>query len=409
MAFIPIGDARGQGDAKTLDEQDPQKLAQLQRAQQPLQPAQPTQPTQPAQPANPFADHPSGGGVQLPTGEWVPLDHPLAAQAAPQQHGSNGVSNAPQTPEQAAQAAQTYSQNPGGAPTQNTSNQGTQDVYRNTLLQRATQKEGVDRNDPAFRSVADTYAAASERARRNATDMEAERLGATGNQNGAAMDSARRMETERASQDQASFESQLALRELDSQRAEIMQALNSLGDTISGDQQRALMSKLAELDAAIKRESIASANSLGHAELALRGDLGNKDLSLREMLGRLSAEVDRERTAATSSLGHAELAVRSALGGGDLALRGELGRSELAMRELLGRLGDSTQRYSIDQSAALGRGDLALRGELGRGSLAMQDLALRLQDQQARNSLAANIGFNEAQLNNAALRTMLGL
>src|SRR5262245_13899929 len=65
-----------------------------------------------------------------------------------------------------AKAAQTYSSTPGAAPTMNTSNQGTQDVVRNSWLSQATQSTTVDPNDPNIKQQVDPYAAAQERARR---------------------------------------------------------------------------------------------------------------------------------------------------------------------------------------------------------------------------------------------------
>jgi hypothetical protein len=219
------------------------------------------------------------------SGQPDPGNNPApAAVAAPGGSGAPGQS----TIAGQADAASTYSGTPGAAPSANTTNQGTQDVYRNSLLQRATQGTDVDTNDPTFRKVADTYAASQERSRRNATDMAGESLAANGMASSGQMDNEARLQTERAAQGSAGFESQLALSELQNKRSEIADALSQLGSSIGGDQQRALTDKLAQLDATIKRESLSQTGALGQADIALRDRLGTQgnNLSALELLLR---------------------------------------------------------------------------------------------------------------------------
>jgi hypothetical protein len=226
-----------------------------------------------------------GGGVQLPDGGWVPKDHPLAkthlasnpvTAAAPATPGAA----APTTVAGAATAASTYSSTPGAAPNPYTANQGTQDVVRNSYLERATQGTTIDRNDPNFRQQVDPYAAAQERARRGYISEAAERLSARGKAGSGELDLERRIASERAGQATGLFESQLVARELQNRRDEIKDALTNLKGLISADQAGALQRELAELEAALKREGLAQSGSLGSADLSLRDKLGTGALNV---------------------------------------------------------------------------------------------------------------------------------
>lgn len=179
-----------------------------------------------------------------------------------------------------ANAASTYSATPGAAPTQNTTNQGTQDVLRNTLLDQATQSLEIDRTDPIFRGQADAYAAASERARRNAVDGVAQSEFSDGSGSSGGMNVEQRAINETAAQNAGSFEATLAQQELVSRRAEIAQSLAALGNLTENDQGRALTKQLADIDAAIRRESLTATTGLAQQDLALRGQLGNAGLAL---------------------------------------------------------------------------------------------------------------------------------
>jgi hypothetical protein len=169
------------------------------------------------------------------------------------------------------------------------------DIYRDMLMKRAEQSTDVDTNDPTFRKVADTYAASEERARRNATDMAGESMAANGMGSSGLMDAETRLQTERSSQNSANFESQLALSELANKRAEIQSALDSMGSNFSGDKARALTDKLAQLDATIKRESLAQTGALGQADISLRDRLGTQgnNLSAMDLLMRNQQQNNR--------------------------------------------------------------------------------------------------------------------
>jgi hypothetical protein len=233
----------------------------------------------------------TGWGVrQSGSGGMVGEGNGGGLTAAPTNSYSAPNAAAGSTPEQnlAQQGAnaQTYSQTPTAGPADQTTNAGMQDVIRNKVLQ--TMMQGDDISDvtgsAGYRQVADTHAAAQERARRNANDAEAERLGAQGvSGESGVMDNARRLNTEKAAQASSGFEAQLAMSELQNRRQEIQQALAQGQGMLSQDQQMKLQRDLANLDATIKRESLAQSGSLGHADIGLRRDLGYADANLRAL------------------------------------------------------------------------------------------------------------------------------
>jgi hypothetical protein len=174
----------------------------------------------------------------------------------------------------------------GGQPATETPEQ----LVTRRWTEMANQPVGVDRNDPEFRNRSDAYGANVERARRNYLDETAARSGTTANLQGEA-----RLASERAGQAVGDFESELVEREIANQRAEIQSALSGLYGMVSDEERRALELKLAELDAAVRRESTAASSALGHADLGLRGELGRAGISvdiLRAMLG--NQQFDRD-------------------------------------------------------------------------------------------------------------------
>lgn len=218
---------------------------------------------------------------------WVPKGHPLYGTAG-YVGSSAGSALQQQAPDRAmpvqtvsgqAQAAQTYSATPGAAPTQNTMNQGAQDVVRNSYLQRATQGTTIDRNDPNIRQQSDAYGAAQERARRNAVDQAAEASFAAGTRGSGAERTEQRMISENAARNVGQFEAALVGRELENRRDEIKTALEAMRGQITVEQQATLQRELANLEAAIKRESLAQSGSLGAQDIQLRDKLGTGALN----------------------------------------------------------------------------------------------------------------------------------
>ncbi len=268
--------------------------------------------------ADPFTA--MGGGVNI-NGNWFPKDHPGAiewmknnpqsaapaagAPAIPGTPGTPATPGAPASgnPADIAKAASTVSATPGAAPTANTTNQGTQDVFRNSLLERATQSTAVDPNDPNIKQQVDPFAAAQERSRRQYESEAAERLSAKGMGSSGAMDAERRFGAERAGQATGMFQSQLVQGELQNKRNEIQDALTQLGDSISGDQKNALTQKLADLDATLKREGYASGERISSADNATKREgiasgerVGNREIDVKDRLGTAANNNDLIRS-----------------------------------------------------------------------------------------------------------------
>lgn len=230
---------------------------------------------------DPFAS--IGGGVYQ-NGGWIPksMAQPAAAVPAPTAPTNTTPTSMPAPQAQntiagQAGAASTYSATPGAAPTGPTSNQGVQDVARNSYLARATQPITVDKNDPAFRQQADSYAAAIERQKRNYLQDQAEQMapGSTG-----AMRGQERMASERAGQQIGTFEAQLVGNELRQKRQEVDDALKGLYGMVTADQQMALQQRAMELDAELKKLGIGSTEKVAGQELSLKDKLGTGALNL---------------------------------------------------------------------------------------------------------------------------------
>ncbi len=180
---------------------------------------------------------------------------------------------------QAANAA-SYSQTPTAAPVNNTTNQGTQDVVRNSYLERATQGTDVSVNDPNIKAQSQPFAAAQDRSRRQYLSEAAERASAQGLGDSGAMEMERRFASERAGQNVGMFEAELVGREIQERRSEIKEALTMLTGQIGNDQMLALQRELAELDRQLKELGIRTGADTAAAEIASRERLGSAGLSL---------------------------------------------------------------------------------------------------------------------------------
>ncbi len=201
------------------------------------------------------------------TGTAAPAPTPNTTPTAPAQTSIAGQAG----------AASTYSATPGAAPTGPTSNQGVQDVTRNSYLERATQPITVDKTDPAFRQQADSYAANVERQKRNYLADQAEGMDASAT---GAMRGQERMASERAGHQIGTFEAQLVGNELRQKRQEVDDALKGLYGMVTADQQMALQQKAMELDAELKRLGISSTENIAGQELGLKDRLGTGALNL---------------------------------------------------------------------------------------------------------------------------------
>lgn len=237
------------------------------------------------------------------TGQVVDKNHPIyqqwvtqgltsgASGGAPTATGGGGSVTGASVPgasvplSQQAAGASTVSGTPGAAPTGPTSNQGSQDVARNSYLAMATQSRVPSRTDPEIRVPADAFAANVDRSVRNQTADAAERQGpyASGAVRGEA-----RMAAERGAVQAGAYEAELVNREVGARRAEIQQALAGLSGFISDDQRMALQRELAQLNARLEQQRLGQqssqfADTLGFNIAQSEADLN--DRALRLILG----------------------------------------------------------------------------------------------------------------------------
>lgn len=160
-------------------------------------------------------------------------------------------------------------------PAANTTTQQTQQTLNDTLIRLMTQNTAnVSAADPNLQPAAGAYRLARERARTGEQQDLAERLGARGLSSSGAMDTGINQTWDRAGEDIAGFEANLVLNELNTRRQEILKAMALAGDMIGTDQRLALQKQLADIDAAIRRESLGTQRDLGFADINTRMLLG---------------------------------------------------------------------------------------------------------------------------------------
>lgn len=271
-------------------------------APMPSAPAAPPAPAQPhhaqpaAAPAPATPDPFQGNGVQLPNGQWVDKNHPLASQAG------TGASPAGGT-------AAAASPNPLG------------DVFRSALVSRlqANPTPTSIADDPvlAAQSAAFRQSSARQAARDRSAAVEA--AGAQGlESSGATSSMTRKLDADRAFRE-GQFDAGL-LGDARTQRMQELQAfLGIAGNTLSNEERNALEREMGLLDASVRREGIASQASLGAGDLALRGELGRGGLQQNLLSILLNNRTDNDRTALSAAgleLGANTNALRALLGGG---------------------------------------------------------------------------------------------
>jgi hypothetical protein len=234
-----------------------------QRAQAPpLQAAQPAPAAAPTAPTgDPFAA--SGGGVQLPTGQWVPANHPMAQPGGAAGAGGGGAAAA-------------------GNPMT--------DAFRSALTQRLqanpipTSIEG----DPvlAAQSGAMRQASARQAARERSTGMEA---AAANGLPGDAM--ARRVASDRVFREGQS-DAKLLGDARSERMGELFQALGLAGNYDMGERNLAetTAGRLAGQD--IQRAGLSAQTALGQGDLSLRERLGTRGQDL-ELMSLLLSDRDR--------------------------------------------------------------------------------------------------------------------
>lgn len=167
------------------------------------------------------------------------------------------------------------------------------DAFKKTLIEGLT-RGSPTLDDPTLQPAIAANRAAQQRGAERQRSILAERNAAGGtSDSGGATTGNLGIEADRAQQE-GQFEGQTLLTAAQQQRDELMHYASLAGNTLSDEQHQQLQKQLADLDAQIKREQIASGEKLGSADIATRrygidtqGKLGEGELNLRELLGLL--------------------------------------------------------------------------------------------------------------------------
>lgn len=139
---------------------------------------------------------------------------------------------------------------------------------------------GVNQNDPAFATQRDAINLEAQRMKEQRQSQAAERLSVQGLNTGGAMDTAATAATQAEGEMRLSGMSDLMGRELQGQRAQLMQALQIAQSAGLADQEMALRERLAQLDMAIRREGYGTQERIAGQDVRLRDRLGTGNLNL---------------------------------------------------------------------------------------------------------------------------------
>jgi hypothetical protein len=213
---------------------------------------------------DPFAS--IGGGVYV-NGGWVPRGHAAAggAEPAPGQPAAPADPNAPPAT--------------------------VNDAFRSALMNMLqTNQQAPTLDDPALKGQMDAFRVGQTRAGERAREAMAERRASMGQSSDLAGSGAIDQDLAGLFQAQgeaeAGFGAGLVGQELQQRRQQLMQAAALAGNQLNAEEARSLQERLAQLDAAIRREGIAQQGSLGGRELDIRQMLGSGQLNLG-LLGTL--------------------------------------------------------------------------------------------------------------------------
>lgn len=263
-------------------------------------------------PASPWSAETLGtlsGYRNSQTGQWLPGDHPEAAQAGLPQVNAQGGAPIPQAgtlppavgqpapggvPAAPGQGANTPIPTGPNAPPPATIN----DAFRQMLMTRmAEDPTKVDRSeiDPQMGAFRTAQQRSMERQRAQLAESAA--LEGT-NTSGGAMADRLGLEQQRGETESA-FEATLVGNQLQAKRERINQALQMAMQYGTAQDQLAAQEKLAMVDAELRRLGITTQRDLGNREIDLRRELGTGQLGLgRDTLGlnfaQLQAELNRQ-------------------------------------------------------------------------------------------------------------------
>jgi hypothetical protein len=174
------------------------------------------------------------------------------------------------------------------------------DAFKKALLDQLNKPIGVDPNDPTIKAQTDAYSLAQTRSAQRDREAMASRAGATGQISDLAdsgqFDQGLSNLQQQQGESEAGFNANLTAQTLQQQRDNLYRYAALAGNTLSGEEARALQDKLATMNDQLQR-----------AQMAQQGTQFNSDLNLRTLLGN-----------AQTSLGQGDLSLRDKLGTGGL-------------------------------------------------------------------------------------------
>lgn len=232
----------------------------------------------PPPPASPDPFAAMGGGVQV-NGGWVPKNHPLAQQAGAPPTGTPG--GAPGAPPAAGGQPTNLSGVLGGSATPGATNTGqpttVAGAFQQALINRLTPQDITSQN-PAIKGTIAANRNAESRGLQKTQQMLAERAASTGQAGG--FETGLRQAAGESAGRQGAFEGNALFGLHQQQQNDLTNAL-ALGGGLLSDQQRQDLQRYGiDLDATLRREGLAQSGQLGNRELDIRNTLGLGQLDL---------------------------------------------------------------------------------------------------------------------------------
>lgn len=166
-----------------------------------------------------------------------------------------------------------------GPASNETTTAGMQNLVRDSILNILSQPSPTAQ-DAQLQPAISAYNAAQNRATARQVAQNAEAFGASGLESSGARLAADQGVIEQQGLNEGAFAANAVLSELESRRQRAMQALSMASAINDQDLSRRLQEQLAQLNAAIQRESLAQTGRLGDADIALREKLGMGNLNL---------------------------------------------------------------------------------------------------------------------------------
>jgi len=215
--------------------------------------------------------------VRLANGQTVPRDHPLFQQAMASQAAAPAAA-APGAPSDAPAA-------PGAAAAPTVAG-----TFQQALIDAMSPKGPMDTSNPAISGAVNANHLAEQRGMESNRNLIAERAAAHGTSNSGGFDTALNGLNEDRAMREGQFAGNAVQHLSDQQNADKMAALGIGGQVTEGQKTRDLQAimqdkslseqdKIAQLDAAVRREGQSS-----------QAALGNSDIELRKMLGLLGLQ-----------------------------------------------------------------------------------------------------------------------